>query len=600
MTPRPSTLPKARPPTQQKLDSSAFSAQHNQRILNTTPATSGKGKQRAFPEHELERATPRSRAGVPASVSSSAAGSSRSLAGRTNKTKAVEGRQATALSFSSSSPPNSTTQEMQGESQRRRKRQTLELDLVPEPDHEGFGGAAPSTAVHYSGSKRPRHMLDLVSASQSSDSPPLDPQGSPPPQWPEETPEPRTLDAEEGFGLPSVSTVNYLEDEQLVQAALVPRRGRKVVAHASTILVPDSDEEEDAPLDAREEVRVVEVPDSDEDDVEFVELARRTGPDPDDSGFAELECSDESSAFRNEVLYNLDANPTAVLGKSFPNIEESFFGPTLPTTRTADVALLSEPATSSSSPHSLGRSESGVLMPPPPFPTTKRRRETSQPTSFPRVLVEDTQSQAERLAAQAHSPSFVSRVLAGETPPPPTPQKRFGVALEDAWAGQRAPEIRQARLGEFFSVLPRLSASQDEEVVEDSQREPSLGEQVTALAMMRDVREGRRRREAEKVKSSAVLTGGAEEEDIEEADEVEELPSSQPRADECGVGLSPLKTPRADRVFRTPKTWPLSPSKRGGVDEYAVEEEEGVETQWESYWTLASPSASLVAEYRDV
>lgn len=524
--------------------------------------------------------------------------------------------------YSSSSPPDDRTEEEMNDWDKRHKRRVLgggkgQLDLVRDPNFKGFG-ESPQSRDHRSSSSssvKRRKVLDFTTASQDSNSSPLAPRRNSPrplsPAWgvhpnEEDPSEPSTFDPDEGYQPPMASTTMTTdwEEERAVQAALVPGRMVDPVEESlGTVLVEDSDEE--LALDRLD--LAMEVPDSDEED-ECAILAREIGLGAaDDSGFGEAEGLNSSAAFKAEMLYDMDANPTSVLGKAFAVTDDPFLAPTAATKRTLAPPVTTDER-ASSSPNSLGRTESGILMPPPPLPLPKRARPPSQAHSPPRLLVADTQTQAAALA-RPHSP-VVSRAVVDETQAPTKPAAPFGAALADAWAGQKPAPPRQATMGEFFVSVPRPTPSPGEVVVEDSQRVPSLGEQVAALAMLRDVREGRRRTLAAQGKSEQPqLLAGGQDDGAEEVEEVEDVavPSSQPRRDECGVGRSPLKTPTVDRVFKRPAGWPVSPSKRARAGrEEEVEAvgggmaDEGIETQWESYWTLASPSASLLAEYDDV
>ena len=627
VTPRASSLapgaqPSARPPTQSRLDRATFTAQPSLRLLNTPTAASAKGKARALerdggPSPSGPWPSSRSRAAC-ADLHSQPATSRRLGIGAPGPGTSEHKREPTVLELSSSPPPVKAEADL-NDWDRRHKRRVLggakaQLDLVHDPNFKGFGESPARHKLNpssVSSSKR-RRTLSLTTASQDSDSSPLGPRRDSPraysPPWgagpsQDEPPEPSTFDPEEGYApFTSAAVMNDYEDVLVVQAALVPGRGGKQLAPEGKVLAEDSDEDREQAEDGSD--YGMEVPDSDDEDK--YSLLGLGGAD--DSGFGEANGFNSSEVRKDYNLYDLNAHPTSILGNAFAATDDDLFAPTLRRSR-PQIAALSSGEGASSSPHSLGRSESGLLMPPPPFPTAKRPRQPGQPQSSPRVLVANTQTQAAELA-RPPAP-VISRAVVDQTQAPLLPKAApFGAALADAWSGQAPAPPRQATVDEFFAAVTREAASSgDDEVVEDSQRVPSLGEQVAALAMLRDVREGRRRAEATRLGGMRrrARDEGEGDDEVEEVDEFE-CPSSQPRQDESGAGVSPLKTPTVDRIFKRPAGWPVSPSKRtrlaDGEDADADEDEgasgESVETQWESYWTLASPSASLLAEYQNM
>ncbi|ORY91459.1 hypothetical protein BCR35DRAFT_323289 [Leucosporidium creatinivorum] len=419
---------------------------------------------------------------------------------------ASDKRRGPTIDFDASGEPPMDDDEMAGETQRRKRKRVQEggrgqLDLVPADDFEGFGGR-----THASGSssrKRVKRELEMgeeekpvmLELKDDSDEE-LDKRTEEPPEdsW---DPEPSTRpDSVPAPASPSFnpSKRSYAEssqsDDDTLQQQLVPRRD-----DISVVLVPDSDDL---------------VPDSEDEgmqrtDDECDRLAQSMGAGmADDSGYAEMEVEPEEEKGKDDSNFSLPVLPPSLASTN--NRRRSVnLRPV-----DEDVPMGDEPVRDTQSPfpslsadRTLGRTPSGILMPPPPLPRSRSSprsnsssgekavvRTTPLPTEAipavaeetqddpppagPTVLVPDTQPQLNYHPIPA-PPLLLSpnRVLCEETqfhplPPPPvlastsissnpiastsklpprsptTPKRHTAStsawdSLASAWAGQRPP-----------------------------------------------------------------------------------------------------------------------------------------------------------------
>ncbi|GAA5924393.1 hypothetical protein JCM1841_001688 [Sporobolomyces salmonicolor] len=241
---------------------------------------------------------------------------------------------------------------------------------------------------------------------------------------------------------------NQSSDSKAELVSLQPQPSR-----SPRVLVPDSDE-----LGPSSDVD--ELGDNEEDEAELEALVQRLGEKgakADDSGFAEAEDMD-FDASEPTTFHTAPNSPFSIVDPAPPTGEHQDAEdlpnsqPTIPPLTVDLCVASSSPPPPASCPHrSLGRTPSGILMPPPLVPNSSstglrrlRRGAPSSRSPQPRVLVEDTQPNA--VPAQfAVTPELTIPgriVLCDETQYPPPPVMPLEELLELASDDLVLPEPR--------------------------------------------------------------------------------------------------------------------------------------------------------------
>lgn len=432
---------------------------------------------------------------------------SKQLGKRIINPPADQRRRGPTIDFDTSQEPPADENEMEGETQRRKRKRVQEggrgqLDLVPVDDHEGFGGR---TQPSGSGRKRVKRELELERASQQTmamgeesaeEEFELEEQQEQEQEQVEDSwePEPSTAPDDPMPDQPPSSQHpmrSYAESSEggddFLQQQLVPRR-----EDTSVILVPDSDDL--APMSSGE--------------------GRWEGAGmADDSGFAEMddepEAKDESmgSILPPHLTSSYRSRPPKTLSAAIK--EEAMDEDAVPESQPPFPSLVRDH-------RSIGRTPSGILMPPPPLPRRRSSpsdsaveepsspRSTTPPTDSPHskpvVLVPNTQLRDNSISphraplAKNLGPTVCEETQLRPSPPRPpraatppvastsrhatiSPRRHLAStwdSLTSAWAGQRPPSPskpaspRQSRLNEFFRI-PSLDNDNETQLVEDSQ-----------------------------------------------------------------------------------------------------------------------------------
>ncbi|GAA5898168.1 hypothetical protein JCM5296_002010 [Sporobolomyces johnsonii] len=264
---------------------------------------------------------------------------------------------------------------------------------------------------------------------------------------------------------------------EALQAQLVPLKQQP--SRPPRVLVPDSDEL-GPPSD------VDDLGDNEEGEAELEALVQKLGEKgakADDSGFAEAEDMDVDES-EPATIYTGPKSPSPVVYPAPPLAEDQDdedlpnSQPTIPPLTVDLCAASSSPPPPASSAHrSLGRTPSGILMPPPLVPnssTRLRRLRRGAPSSRspqPRVLVEDTQPGAVpvRFAVPPELTIPGRIVLCDETQYPPPPVMPLEQLLELASDDLVLPEPRPLE-----RPLPPSSQPLPEMEMEDEDLELAL------------------------------------------------------------------------------------------------------------------------------
>ncbi|SCZ97792.1 BZ3501_MvSof-1269-A2-R1_Chr7-2g09316 [Microbotryum saponariae] len=226
----------------------------------------------------------------------------------------------------------------------------------------------------------------------------------------------------------------------------------------------------------------------------------------------------------------------------------------------------------------LERSESSILMPPPPVPVRQQARQVVKMEEVPPPQARDEVSFDEIETQWAvHSP-IKSRPTATHETIPNRPSTWS--SLDAAWQGARPltppppPEPRQANLLEFFSKTHEARGDEGEEdqenwIIEDSQPGLSIPLGQHEMRAFQAALITTREMGKKKIRGGNGLGGIEEEEDIEEAEEeVDEV--EVPSSDQEDGPWSPLGSPVR---MRFPGSGIAKETEMVQLD--AVEEEDG-------------------------